>query len=103
MTPVEKYADLCNRLDWHRDGRPSYRRDLLIRSIQREIDNLIRDNPQFFPKIEKAGVEEANCIACHRESGDEELVAVDNVGLLCQGCYGDGVADHNTHMALYSH
>lgn len=52
MTPVEKYRDLCNRLHWHLDARPSYRRALVIRSIKKEIDNLIREFPNLLNHID---------------------------------------------------
>ena len=44
MTRDEQYLDLCRRLDWHRGGRPCHRRDLMIRTIERQIADLTRDD-----------------------------------------------------------
>lgn len=42
-----------------------------------------------------------SCIACNKEKEEEELIAVDKVGQLCQSCYDDGIADHTTYLAVY--
>ena len=42
MTRDEQYIDLCRRLEWYRGGRPSNRRDLMIRSFERQIADLTR-------------------------------------------------------------
>ena len=44
MTRDEQYLDLCRRLDWHRGGRPCHRRDLMIRTIERQIAELTHDD-----------------------------------------------------------
>lgn len=42
-----------------------------------------------------------NCIACDSiETEEEQLVEVDNVGELCEGCYEDGITDSNMYLAL---
>ena len=35
---------ISGRLDWYRGGRPSHRRDLMIRTIERQIADLTRDD-----------------------------------------------------------
>ena len=44
MTLDEQYLDLCRRLDWHRGARPSHRRDLMIRTIEKQIADLTRED-----------------------------------------------------------